>query len=93
MDPELLYHSSPLWPANPAGIIHVVEETAYREWLELDRLLTKLSESHSIRPEVLYNLLPSMDRKWANDLVESLLPELTMRGLARLTGMLAGYTG
>ena len=93
VDPELLYHSSPLWPANPAGIIHVVGETAYREWLELDRLLTKLSESHSIRPEVLYNLLPSMDRKWANDLVESLLPELTMRGLARLTGMLAGYTG
>ena len=67
-------------------IMHVVGETVYREWLELDRLLTQLSESHSICLEILYDMPSSLGGEIASSLMESLLPELTRRGLARLTG-------
>ena len=82
--PEVLYRSSLNRP-DPADIIHAVGETIYQEWLEVDDLLAQLCETHSIHPEVLYNVPPSMDGTRARRLMESLFPELTARGLARLT--------
>ena len=82
--PEVFYCSSLNRP-DPADIIPAVGETIYQEWLEVDDLLAQLCETHSIHPEVLYNVPPSMDGTRARRLVESLFPELTARGLARLT--------
>jgi hypothetical protein len=62
--------------ANPIG------ETVHREWQDLDHLLVRFWTSHSIRPKIKYEL-----REGGNDLrdlVPSLLPELTKRGLVDL---------
>jgi len=52
-------------------------------WLELDRLLAKLWESHSIRPQILYHTPPSWEGAMI-DLVGWLLPETTGRGIVNL---------
>ena len=68
--------------ANPADVRRAIGEVIYEQWLELDRVLVQLSESHSIRPKVLYYASAGKDeglRSW----VGSLLPETT-RGSADL---------
>ena len=57
-----------------------------KEWLELDLLLAQLWESHSIRPEVKYTVPSWVDLTEARSWVESLLPEVSMRGIADLSG-------
>ena len=56
-------------------------ETFHRGWLELDHLLTQLCESHLIHAETLYRRFYLMGEEKARSSVESLLPELTKRGL------------
>ena len=80
--PEALYLSN-LNHADPADIMYAVGEIIYQEWLMLDKLLTQLWESHSILPEILYDVPSSMDGERASSLVGSLLPELTRRGITR----------
>lgn len=57
------------------------------QWLELDRLLAQLWESHSIRPEILYRAVPPWDRTMT-DLVGWLLPETTGGGIINLVNTL-----
>ena len=60
-------------------------------WLELDSVLAQLWESHSIRPRVIYNIPTGIDESGARLRVESLLPEVTSRGIVHLT-LTAGLT-
>ena len=60
-----------------------VEEQAYQEWQDLDRLLVQFWASHSIRPQLAY----VAGRRGTKDLggdAPKLLPELTRRGLVDL---------
>ena len=67
--------------ANPADITHAIGGAAYRQWLEFDRLLARLWESHSIHLKVLcYKRQDGTDCRCAN----ILLPEVTRRGMADL---------
>ena len=70
-----------------SNIIHAIGETTYRAWLELDRLLAQLSESHSIRPEILCDVPVSVYMKEARGSMEILLPELMKRGLVEVEMM------
>ena len=56
-----------------------VGEQAHGQWLDLDRLLVQFWESRSIRPKVVYTMGFGM-----RDFVESLLPEITKRGVANV---------
>ena len=67
------------------GVRRVGGETACQEWLELDRLLVQLCESHSIRLEVLYNPRRDMFGRRKRSRMKTLLPEVAM-GLADLAG-------
>ena len=78
-----LYRTSASY-TNPPHAMHIVGETSYREWLELDRLLAQLCESRSICLEILLIPALSVDTNRVNSIVEGLLPELMTRGLARL---------
>ena len=64
MVPDVLYHSN-IHRTNPADFIRTLGETVYQEWLELDKLLAQLQESHSIRPEIQYDIPSWVDRKQA----------------------------
>ena len=81
--PSLPYSadSSQLDPADPG---RELGETAYTEWLELDRTLTKLHETHSIHTKVLYNVPFWSDKQRARSCMESLLPEATAGGMVDL---------
>ena len=57
-----------------------VGETACLEWLELDRLLAQLHESHSIRLKVLHDVDGSRERRR----MTVLLPEVMTRGVVDL---------
>lgn len=70
--------------ANPAELRHAIGEVIYKRWLELDRLLIQLWESHSIRPKLLYYAPSGKDEEGPRSCVESLLPEIMGRGLADL---------
>ena len=61
-----------------------IEETVLQEWLDLDHLLVQFWTSHSIRPRLMYK----SDEGWKDmrDQTQSLLPELTRRGLIDLVG-------
>ena len=80
MVPDVLYHSN-THRTNPADFICTLGETVYQEWLELDKLLAQLQESHSIRLEIQYDIPSWVDRKQARGFTDNLSPELTMRGL------------
>ena len=67
-------------------IHHKIGETAYQEWLELDRLLVQLSESHSICLEILYNSRVEKDEERERNRMNILLPEVMKRGIAGLVG-------
>jgi hypothetical protein len=57
----------------------LIGEAARQEWRNLDRLLVQFWTSRSIRPKIVYR-----EGKGLNDLVPSLLPELTGRGAVDL---------
>ena len=69
-----------------AGFKNVIGKAACRGWSELDLLLGQLWESHSIRPEVTYTVYPWVDLTRAGSWVESLLPEVSTRGIVNLIG-------
>ena len=81
--PQVLYRPG-FRDLEPINMLTAVGRTAFWQWLELDKLLAQLQESHSIRPEVLFNVPPSMDREQAMNFTHSMLPRLTMRGLVGL---------
>ena len=62
----------------------IVGETAYEQWLDLDRLLVRFWESHSIRPKIAYPYRSEEGRKGGMYFVSRLLPEITKRGAVDL---------
>ena len=66
---------------NPADITRAIGEAAYMQWLEFDRFLARLWESHSIHLKILcYKRQDGTDCRCVN----GLLPEVTRRGVADL---------
>jgi len=57
--------------------------TTYREWLDLDRHLVQLWESHSIRPKI-FSSAPVTGKKRMSECMGCLLPEATKRGIIDL---------
>ena len=55
-------------------------------WLELDRLLAQLGESHSIGVKVLYNIRTDANGGRERSRMGILLPEVTTRGIVELVG-------
>ena len=55
-------------------------------WLELDRLLAQLGESHSIGVKVLYNIRTDTNGGRERSRMGVLLPEVTTRGIVELVG-------
>ena len=62
-----------------ADLGKAIGEEDFGQWLDLDRLLVQLWESHSIRPRVVYV-------EWNNMIngIRYLLPEITRRGIIHL---------
>ena len=81
--PEKLYNFD-FRSVDSFNIMHTTRETTYQAWLELDRLLAQLSELHSIRPEIVYDVPSWVNRKEARSSMEVLLPELTKRGIVEM---------
>ena len=61
-------------------IRQTIGETGYREWLDLDRVLVQLWESHSTRLEVRHNGVMENENKDVIDCMVCLLPKRTKRG-------------
>ena len=61
-----------------------VRGAAYTEWLELDRILVQLHESHSIRLKVLYNPRIGIEGSRERARMNVLLPEAMKRGMVGL---------
>jgi hypothetical protein len=59
-------------------------EAAYREWLDLDRLLVRLWESRSVRPKAIVRTTPTMAEWGSRDYVGRVLPEATKGGMIEL---------
>ena len=66
---------------DPTELGHTLGANIYAEWLRLDRILTQLWESHSIRLRVFYHVPSSMDGERARAYMEFLFPEVTTRGI------------
>ena len=64
------------------NVREAVGGTGHGEWLDLDRFLVQLWESHSIRPRIA--CVPGETRREMADLVEWLLPEIMKRGIIDL---------
>ena len=59
-------------------------ENAWQGWLELDRILARLRESHSTQLKISYGVISSWDDvQTARSCMEALLPEVT-RGMVEL---------
>jgi hypothetical protein len=71
--------------SDPESFVRAIE-ASYREWLELDHLLVGLWQVHSIRVKFKYEVLASIGGKVSRLCVESLLPQLTARGVVELVG-------
>ena len=71
---------------DPAGIRHAIGESAFQEWLELDRLLVQLSESHSIHVKAFYFGYPGAAGRGERGRMNILLPEVMARGIASFVG-------
>ena len=69
---------------DPTGLRDKIGETVYQGWLELDAVLARLWESHSIRSELVYVVPRWSDRRRAGRLVRSLLPEVMTSGIIDL---------
>ena len=59
-------------------------EQIFGQWLELDRVLAKLWESHSIRPMILYHTRPQKEKEEMRECMRCLFPEITGRGVIEL---------
>ena len=70
--------------SDPTGLRDKIGETVYQGWLELDAVLARLWESHSIRLELVYVVPRWSDRRRAGRLVRSLLPEVMTSGIIDL---------
>jgi hypothetical protein len=81
---QITVHMAPSSGLDCVDVKRAIGETAYQEWLDLDRLLVNLWESHSIRPKVLYTANPEKDGGRARTRMKSLLPELTTREIVEL---------
>ena len=68
---------------DPTYLRDKIGQTLYQGWLELDAVLARLWESHSIHSELVYVLPRWADRRRAGRLV-SLLPEVTASGIIDL---------
>ena len=79
-----MLHGRDINCVDPANFGRAIGDPIYREWLELDHLLVQLWESHSIRPKVTYIALSYMHEGRARSCMESLLPEVTTRGIVDL---------
>ena len=73
----------------PADLTGAIGEAAYQEWLDLDRSIARLWESHSIRLKAEYydsstfgDGMVAKDK--ARKCLECLLPEVTNRGIVDL---------
>ena len=64
-----------------ANIRENIGEAASEQWLDLDRLLIRFWESHSIRPEISY---PYGSRDGPKEVLDCLLPEIMKREIADL---------
>ena len=62
--------------------VRTIKEPVHQQWHDLDQLLVQFWISHSIRPKVTYET--GARRKDMRDCTQSLLPELTRRGLVDL---------
>ena len=78
---------------NTAYVIHLVGEATCQALLELDHVLTRLWESHAIRPEIKYSVPFDVSEENARSYMGVLLPELTKRGLVELVGMVYEWYG
>jgi hypothetical protein len=76
------YHS-PITGAD-ANIRQAIGETDYTQWLNLDRLLVRLWESHSVRPKVAVPTEQAEGSECTRDHVGHLLPEIANRGIIDL---------
>ena len=63
----------------------LIREAILGHWLDLDRLLVRLWESHSIRPKIIC-ATPGQERQSVRSWVGGLLPETTRRGVIDLIG-------
>jgi len=70
--------------ADSANVKRAVGEAIYEQWMELDRLLAQLWESHSIHLTVLYYGKWGKNGEGPGSCVHSLFPETTGRGIADL---------
>ena len=71
----------------PGGLDDIrdrIGESAYQEWLELDRLLVQLLESHSICLEIMYDEFVEGAERKKRSRMNILLPEVMRRGTAGL---------
>ena len=80
--PVAFYHLRFVLPGSTIAKDLIGEET-YLEWLDLDRLLVRLHEVHSIRLKV----LGWVDKRTGRSCVECLFPEVVARGFADLGGL------
>ena len=76
-------HITPLDRIN-ANTRQTTGESAYGQWLDLDRLLVRFWELRSIRPRVIYVVVSEDEEKEAIDCMSFLLPEITKRGIIDL---------
>jgi hypothetical protein len=67
-----------------ANIRRIAGETAYRQWLDLDRLLVQFWESRSIRPRIVHSGASREGKEEATNCIRCLLPEITRRGIIHL---------
>ena len=84
---SVCYRNRYLYPegTNSAHFRAMIGEAAYQEWLDFDRLLVRLCESHPIRLRVLYGGSTSTaSNSVARSCMESLFPEATARGIIDL---------
>jgi hypothetical protein len=58
-----------------------VGEVAYQQWLELDRIMTRLNESHPVRLKINCNKPLDPDGSKERNRMEVLLPEAMARGI------------
>jgi len=77
-----LAHDPTLWNVG-TNVRQIVGELVFGQWLELDRLLAKLWESRSIRPQILY-FAPLGNGKRITTRMGCLLPEITKRRIIDL---------
>ena len=67
------------------GVGRIVGQVVCRQWLDLDRSLVQLWESHSIRPVVKCKT-PILEGQDMRDCIRRLMPEVTRRGIIDLVG-------